>query len=422
MPKVTRVHNPYGFELCSPPIAPTLLMSDLPEDFARDVAAIARIRAVPALLAYICQATDFGFAAVVRVTEAAWMPCAVDNRIGLDIRVGVALEASGTPCSQSRTLRQPVLFEYASRGDAWRNRRMLVDHALECYISMPIVRRNGKYFGSLCAMDRRPQIVSAPQTLPMFRVFADLIAMQLDSEELPIASDPVPMNAHTASDLREHFIAVLGHDLRNPLAAVGATAELLVRRREPEIARLGERLKTTARRMSNLIDDVLDFARGRLGAGIGVALEERHDMAGALHDVIEELRQAHPERDIAEHLAINRSLRCDRGRVQQLLSNLLGNAVTYGAADQPITVSATISNQWLVLTVGNEGAAIAPEDLLMVFQPYWRPQSSKPGGGLGLGLYICSEIARAHGGEMVVSSSAASGTLFSARLPVVVEG
>ena len=397
-------------------------MSDDSEDIARGVSAIHRIGAVPALLSYICQATGLGFAAVARITDSTWVACAVEDRIGLEISVGVALEAQTTLCSESRALRQPIVIDHASRGDAFRDHRMPLSYRIESYLSMPIVRSNGEYFGNLCAMDRQPRVVSDPQTLAMFRIFADLIAMQLDSEERQDASDQALLDATAASDLREQFIAVLGHDLRNPLAAVGATAELLTRRQEPEIIRLGDRLKATTRRMSRLIDDVLDFARGRLGSGIGVAFEERHDMAGALHDVIGELRQSHPARVIVEDLAIHRSLRCDRGRIQQLLSNLLGNALTYGATDQPVSVSAMTSGQWLVLTVSNGGEPISSADIPLVFKPYWRPQTSQPGGGLGLGLYICSEIARAHGGEMVVSSSAASGTLFGARLPIVVEG
>lgn len=397
-------------------------MSDHPDDIARDVLAIQRISAVPALLKYICQVTGLGFAAVARTTEDVWIAGAVEDRIGLDIRVGVALDVKSTLCNESPLSRQAVVIDHASHDVGLPVDRLPLSLGVESYVSIPIVRPDGEYFGNLCAMDRQPKVISDAQTLAMFRIFADLIAMQLDSGDRQDASDQALLDAKTASDLREQFIAVLGHDLRNPLAAVGATAELLTRRQEPEIIRLGDRLKATTRRMSRLIDDVLDFARGRLGTGIGVAFEERHDMAGALHGVIAELRQSHPARVIVEDLAIHRSLRCDRGRIQQLLSNLLGNALTYGATSQPVSVSAMTSGQWLVLTVSNGGLPIAPEDLPLVFKPYWRPQTSQPGEGLGLGLYICSEIARAHGGEMVVSSSAASGTLFGARLPIVVEG
>jgi signal transduction histidine kinase len=103
--------------------------------------------------------------------------------------------------------------------------------------------------------------------------------------------------------------------------------------------------------------------------------------------------------------------------VQQLLSNLLGNAVTHGAAEFPVRVRARIEDDELVLSVLNGGNAIAPESLSKVFEPYWRPATSKPGGGLGLGLYICKQIVSAHGGTLEVRSSAQEGTCFVARLP-----
>ena len=263
--------------------------------------------------------------------------------------------------------------------------------------------------------------MSDAQTRAMFAIFADLIAMQLDSEDRLREATVARLDEKAVSDLREQFIAVLGHDLRNPLSAVSTTAELLIRRPEPDVVRLGTRLRTTSRRMAKLIDDVLDFARGRLGTGIGVALTVESDMNRALLDVVDELRQAHPEREIRADLQIDRPLRCDRGRLQQLLSNLIGNALTYGAADVPVEVSATLDGASLVLAVTNGGAPIRPENLSRVFQPYWRPNTSQPGGGLGLGLYICTEIAKAHGGRMEVASSAAAGTVFGARLPIVVK-
>ena len=111
-------------------------------------------------------------------------------------------------------------------------------------------------------------------------------------------------------------------------------------------------------------------------------------------------------------------MRCDQGRIQQVLSNLLGNAVAHGAPDQPIVARAEVRDSQLVLSVANGGDPIPPGDITKIFQPYWRPQHSKPGGGLGLGLYICAEIVAAHGGTLQVTSCADDGTCFVATLPV----
>jgi len=108
---------------------------------------------------------------------------------------------------------------------------------------------------------------------------------------------------------------------------------------------------------------------------------------------------------------------CDRGRIQQLLSNLLANALTHGSPDQPVRVVVSMDAGELAISVSNPGAPIAPQDLEKVFEPYWRPATSQPGGGLGLGLYICSQIVTGHGGTLAVSSSAETGTCFVARIP-----
>ena len=394
--------------------------SDDPQDIARDVAAVGRISAVPSLLKLICQNTGMGFAAVARVTDGTWTACAVQDDIQFGLAPGGQLDVQTTLCRESRAARQPVVIDHASQDPVYAGHHTPKLYKIESYISVPIVRPGGDYFGNLCAIDPRPRIVSDPRTVTMFTVFAELIALQLESEDHQREVEQALALERATAELREQFIAVLGHDLRNPLAAVGATAELMVRSSaEPQMVALGTRLRTTARRMSQLIDDVLDFARGRLGSGIGIEAREVPDLASYLRDVVAELREAHPERTVIERITIDRAVRCDRGRLQQLLSNLLGNALTYGAEGRPVVVSAAIDERTLVVTVANEGDPIAPENLALVFEPYWRPRTSKPGGGLGLGLYIGAQIVRAHGGELNVRSSADAGTVFEASLPIV---
>lgn len=393
-------------------------MDDSTEAIARDIATIGRISAVPALLRVICQNTGMGFAAVARVTDGTWTACAVQDDIQFGLKPGSQLDVTTTLCSESRAVRQPVVIDHASLDPVYRDHHAPRIYHIESYISVPIVLRNGAYFGNLCAIDPRPARVSEPRTVMMFTLFAELIALQLESEDRQQATESALLDERATAELREQFIAVLGHDLRNPLASVGATAELLARRTaQPDLVKLGLRLLSTTRRMSRLIDDVLDFARGRLGSGIDLALAAADDLAASLRDVVAELRDAHPNRSVLDNIEIDRRVYCDRSRVQQLLSNLLGNALTYGAPDQPVLIEGSIEGDWLVLAVSNRGQPIDAENLGKVFQPYWRPSSSKHRGGLGLGLHICAQIVKAHGGTLEVISTAQEGTRFSARLP-----
>ncbi len=393
-------------------------MDDSDEAIARDVAIIGRIGAVPSMLRVICKNTGLGFAAVARVTEGTWTACAVQDDIQFGLLPGGQLDVHTTLCSEARAMRRPVVIDHASMDPVYREHHTPRIYNIESYISVPIILPNGDYFGNLCAIDPRPALLSDARTLTMFTLFAELIALQLESESERSATEAELLDERTTAELREQFIAVLGHDLRNPLAAVGATAEWLARRSsEPDLVTIGTRLRATTRRMSRLIDDVLDFARGRLGSGIGVSLTPVDDLADSLRHVVAELRDANPGRVVLEQIAVDDCIHCDRGRVQQLLSNLLANALTHGSPDQPVRVVVAVEAGEFEVSVSNAGAPIAPQDLEKVFEPYWRPATSQPGGGLGLGLYICSQIVKAHGGTLSVSSSAQTGTCFTARIP-----
>ncbi|HTF42730.1 MAG TPA: PAS domain-containing sensor histidine kinase [Terriglobales bacterium] len=220
------------------------------------------------------------------------------------------------------------------------------------------------------------------------------------------------------SQLREQFIAVLGHDLRNPLTSILGVAEMLLRKPQTEQSKTYlELLVGSAHRMSSLIDNVLDFARGRLGSGIGLNLESDVHLAGMLVQVVEELR-AGTDREIDADISIIHPVQCDPVRLGQLTSNLLGNALTHGAADTPVRLHALTHDGLLEITVANSGKPIPAAALDQLFQPFFRGEVRRSQQGLGLGLYISSEIAKAHGGTLTVQSSERE-TSFTFRMPVV---
>ena len=220
------------------------------------------------------------------------------------------------------------------------------------------------------------------------------------------------------SQLREQFIAVLGHDLRNPLTSILGVAEMLLRKPQTEQSKTYlELLVGSAHRMSSLIDNVLDFARGRLGSGIGLNLESDVHLAGMLVQVVEELR-AGTDREIDADISIMHPVECDPLRLGQLTSNLLGNALTHGAADTPVRLHALTHDGLLEITVANSGKPIPAAALEQLFQPFFRGEVRRSQQGLGLGLYISSEIAKAHGGTLTVQSSERE-TSFTFRMPVV---
>ncbi len=209
------------------------------------------------------------------------------------------------------------------------------------------------------------------------------------------------------AELREQFIAVLGHDLRNPLAAISAGARILQRSgalKEHKELRVLDMINSTVTRMSDLIDDILDFARGRLGGGITLHRDAR-PLEPVLEQVVDELRTASPQRVIETSFEITSPLKCDRTRIGQLASNLIGNALTHGAKDQPVRIGAKTEGDEFRLWVANAGEPIADAAMLRLFEPFFRGEVRNSRNGLGLGLHIASQIAQAHGGRIDVTST-----------------
>jgi signal transduction histidine kinase len=261
--------------------------------------------------------------------------------------------------------------------------------------------------------------VAEARIVSMFELFAALIASQLDRQLLQEQEHRALLDERAAGELREQFIAILGHDLRNPLHAVYAGSEMLERKlTDPRLLAFVSRIKTNARRMSALIDDVLDFARGRLGGGIGLELTDVENINTGLATVVQELQDAQPDREIISHINVDRAVCCDLGRLQQVASNLLANALTHGRPHSPVKISARADENALVLEVWNAGEPIPSESLSKIFEPFWRHSASASRNGLGLGLHICSQIVRAHAGRISVTSTREEGTQFTARLPL----
>ena len=250
------------------------------------------------------------------------------------------------------------------------------------------------------------------------------VADRLHAEEEIMRSHTLEAVAHEGlraerelSQLREQFIAVLGHDLRNPLAAIKAGIDLLSRRFKNETAApVLEMMQSSVFRMSRLIDDILDFARGRMAGGLSVNRTTEASLEATLNQVVGEFRSIAPDRSFETYFALAGPVSFDHARIAQLVSNLLGNALTHGAADAPIYVGAIISGETLELWVANAGEPIPAKAMERLFQPFFRGEIRHSQQGLGLGLYIASEIARAHGGTLTVASSRAE-TRFTLRMP-----
>ena len=384
-----------------------------------DIDAVQSISAVPTILRVVAETTGMRFVCIARVDAESWTTCAVYDTIGFGLKPGDALDVATTLCKEVRSSGELIVMDKASDDPAYDCHPTPKLYGFESYISVPVHRPNGEFFGTLCALDPLPAEASNPKVVDSLMLFADLISRQLQDEQRLQQSEDALLSVRESSELREQFIAVLGHDVRTPLSSI-LTGSALLRRMglDEKAIRVVERIERSGQRISSLVDDVVDFTRGRMGGGIPLNALHATDLRHQLCHVVDELRDIHPGRTILSDIRIDNTVFCDPKRIAQLLSNLLVNALIYGSPDHPVKVAAHSPDGGIFLSVSNSGMPMTPETMSALFQPFWRGNNAGAAGGLGLGLYIVAEIARSHNGVMEVSSTPGA-TTFSFSMPPI---
>jgi signal transduction histidine kinase len=220
------------------------------------------------------------------------------------------------------------------------------------------------------------------------------------------------------------FLAILGHDLRTPLGAVLTSAKFMLDTQgleEPSLT-LTARIAASTTRMVHLVGDLLDFTRSRLGGGIPVVRADM-SMARAVHDVVDEMAAAHPDRTLQVDTRGAQRGEWDCARITQALTNLVGNALEHGSPGTAVRVDVQGDDDQTTVAVRNRGPVIPAERLNGIFNPM-KPRDARgsaaaggSAGHLGLGLYIAERIVHAHHGRIEVESSEERGTTFTVHLP-----
>lgn len=371
-----------------------------------DLAAVSKIDVVSTLLEVICRTTGMGFAAVARVTEDRWMACAVRDEIAFGLKSGGELKVETTLCHEIRKHRTPIVIDHVAKDEIYAHHHTPKMYGLQSYISIPIITKEGEFFGTLCAIDPNPAAINKLEIVNMFVLFADLIAFHLHAINELAVKEAQLIEAKKTAELRDKFIAILGHDLRNPVGAILNVSELLLRMPvEDRVKKMARIVQTSTQRMRGLIENILDFARGHLGEGIKLYLSNEEPLEEMFLQIVEELRLVSPDYKIETKFTLEKTFNCDGKRLAQLLANLLSNALTHGKKDAPVQVVAFATKNEFLLRVTNEGDKIDQRVMDRLFQPFYKGDIEPTQRGLGLGLYIASEISKAHKGTLAVDST-----------------
>jgi len=384
-------------------------------DFQTDIELLAGSEFVKTILETVMLATNMRFAGVARVTADRWVACRTIDEVNFGLSEGDEIAIESTFCRTVRETSEMVIFSDAASDPEYQGHPIATAFGIVSYASVPIYRSDGSFFGTLCAIDIEPKDVKSPRAVAMLKMFADLIGRNLETEERLEAQEQLIEHERKLVQIQDEFIAILGHDLRNPVAAFGAGVRQLDK--EPVTSRGRELLvlmRASLHRMTELIDNMMLHAKSRLGGGIAVSVVPDAPLSEMLQQVVDEIRVTVPKKEILLNVDLAYPVSCDPDRIGQAVSNLLSNAITHGASGSPVQVTVRSHDKEAVIEVENEGEPIPPELQKTLFHPFHRGSGTSE--GLGLGLHIASSIAKAHSGRLSVASEGTT-TCFRLELP-----
>lgn len=377
---------------------------------------INQIETIQRILEVVCRTTGLGFSAVARVTDCKWIACAVRDEIAFGLKPGEELVLETTICNEIRQSHELVVIENVGTDPKYGDHPTPKMYGFKSYISVPITLPDGEFFGTLCAIDPSPAQLKRGETVGMFKLFAELIAMHIDSLHQVHLTERQLLAERELARLQAQYIAVLGHDLRNPLAAIQFGTDILgMMPQTPEALEVVDAMKRSVRRIDELIENVLSHARSNREGGIQIRQTNDVNFGDVLAQVVRELQMVSPERQIEFQCSISIPVECDSDRICQMLSNLVANALTHGDPLSPVWVTARTATDQFEIIVENLGETIPSHKMEGIFEAFAQGES-RAGKGLGLGLYIATEIARAHHGTLSVTS-AEGRTCFTFRMP-----
>lgn len=258
-----------------------------------------------------------------------------------------------------------------------------------------------------------------PQVRRMTADVADEMVRFNEAIDQALAESVVTYSAR-ADHMRELFLAILGHDLRAPLSSMSMAGELLIRT-AADAGEIGARVKRGARLMGSMVDDLIGYTRTQLGGGMPTHPREA-DVGEVCRAAMEDAHATHPATRFELEADAALAGQYDPVRLHQLFTNLMVNAAQYGTRGAAVRIEARAHPDAVTVAVTNDGPVIPAASLESIFSPLIQlpgdgDSEERPRTSLGLGLFVAREIAAAHGGSLTVTSSAGTGTTFTAHLP-----
>ncbi|KGO94600.1 GAF domain-containing sensor histidine kinase [Flavobacterium subsaxonicum] len=428
------------------------------ENFQEDIDNIGQIPIITQLLDVICQTTGMGFAAVARVTEERWITCTARDDIGFGLKPGDELEIKTTICNEIRENNKPVIIDHVAKDPLFFNHHTPLQYGFESYISMPIMRKDGTFFGTLCAIDPAPHFVSSPQVTGMFTLFADLISFHLSAVESgkkteTLLQEEKAFNAELEKQVQlrtleleenntalekmnkelQAFAYISSHDLQEPLRKIQTFAAVISERESKNLSETGKdyfkRMQNAAARMQTLINDLLAYSRTNT---TDLNFEDTH-----LNDILKEVKLDLKEELHHKNAVIESDKMCRATIIpfqfRQLLYNILGNSLKFSSPERPLVIKIhsvidfgeNLDNPKLIpnkqychIRIEDNGIGFDQKYSTRIFELFQRLQDRQQFKGTGIGLAIVKRIVENHNGLITAHGEIDKGARFDIYLPV----
>jgi len=433
------------------------MLPDTEHTFQSDIDNISRIKMIPGMLEVICLSTGMGFAAVARVTEDRWITCSVKDDINFGLKPGDELEIKTTICNEIRHDNTAVVIDHVAKDPLFHDHHTPAMYGFQSYISVPIIQKDGTFFGTLCAIDPHPHTLNTPATTGMFNLFAELIAFHLNAiDEIDSGKTQLQhqknFNAELEKKVKERtveledtnislekmnkelqsFAYISSHDLQEPLRKIQTFASLIAEKEIDSLTTVGKdyfnRMRNAAERMQTLINDLLAYSR----ADNDIRKFEITDLKAIIESVKDDLtEELHSKNGI---VAIGEM--CDVNIIpfqfRQLMYNLISNAIKFTKPDQAplieirsqIAEGKFLKNKNLLpnsyychITITDNGIGFPQEYNERIFELFQRLHSRTVYDGTGIGLAIVKKIIDNHNGYIAAKGELDQGATFDIFLP-----
>lgn len=433
----------------------------LEDHFKQDILNIEKISIVPTLLNVICQTTGMGFAAVARVTDDRWITCSVQDNVLFGLKPGDELQIKTTICNDIRKNLKPVIIDNVSQDPEYHDHHTPAMYKLQSYISVPIIRKDGTFFGTLCAIDPKPNNLKEFKISEMFNLFAELISFHLtaieqETENKIVLKEKSQLLRKTVGEKKEiekinsdiekkliqknislermnseleAFNYISSHDLQEPLRKIQLFTDTIEREEINNLSEKGKtafhKIRTSAYRMQNLINDLLLYSKTKFDD----RKFEIKDLNNIAKDVIDDLTGELEIKNVTFDIQELGKLSVIEFQFRQLLYNLISNALKFSSPERDliITVSATMTNgefeklspltKYYKITIADNGIGFDQAYSDKIFGLF-QALHTKPSKSTGIGLTIVKRIVENHKGFIKAEGILNQGAKFEIFIPV----